>query len=593
MFNSALEYLQGFFGYSSFRESQEPVIKSLLEGYDTLAIMPTGGGKSICYQIPSMCFEGTTIVVSPLISLMKDQVDSIIENGFNAAYINSSLSSFEVDKTLNRLSKGKIKLLYVAPERLLSRDFLDSCRDTLISQVAIDEAHCISQWGHDFRPSYKNITTFINSLNRRPIISAFTATATKLVKEDIINLLNMSSPNVYVSGFNRENLHIKSLKISNKLEYIKDYLIENKGSSGIIYASTRREVNTIYEYLNNIGIHCGRYHAGLLEGERSLMQEEFVYDKSNIIVATNAFGMGIDKSNVRFVIHYNMPKSIEAYYQEIGRAGRDGIDSECILLFSPKDISVNKYLIEVSCQNDYSRSLEEEKLQLMINYVYTNHCLKKYILEYFGDEASSINCEKCSNCTSEGEVVDKTLDTQKVLSCVYRMKKSFGSGMVVDVLRGSTNKKVIENSFDTLSTYGIMKNTKKDDLLDFVNTLISHGYLDITDGKFPLLKLNPMSMKVLRGEVNVLLKQYVVKKSQDINDDLFELLKAERLVIARENKIPPYFVFSDSTLKNMVNTMPIDEKSFINVSGVGEKKLQKYGSQFLRVINSYNTKKNA
>ncbi|MEF9951841.1 MAG: DNA helicase RecQ [Clostridium sp.] len=593
MFNSALEYLQGFFGYSSFRESQEPIIKSLLNSCDTLAIMPTGGGKSICYQIPSMCFSGTTIVISPLISLMKDQVDSIIENGFNAAYINSTLPSFEVNKILNRLSMGKIKLLYVAPERLLSREFLESVNNTHISQVAVDEAHCISQWGHDFRPSYKNIKTFIDLLKTRPVVSAFTATATNKVQNDITSLLGMTNPNVFVSGFNRENLHIKCLKISNKLDYITEYIKVNRGQSGIIYASTRKEVNNIYEHLNSIGIECGRYHAGLLEGERNLMQDEFVHDSKNIIVATNAFGMGIDKSNVRFVIHYNMPRSIEAYYQEIGRAGRDFLDSECILLFSPRDISIHKYLIEQSCQNDYSKKLESEKLQLMVDYIYTNDCLKKYILSYFGETTPPSVCSKCSNCTAEGELVDRTLDAQKVLSCIYRMKREFGVGMIVDVLKGSTNQKVYDNSFHTLSTYGIMKSSKKKDLTEFINTLISHGYISINDGQYPTLRLNNQSMMVLRGDSKVTFKEYTTIKSVSTSEALFDELRNQRLQIARENKIPPYLVFSDSTLKSMIKIMPKDEESMLKVSGVGEKKLQKYAKRFLEVINSYEDKKNA
>ncbi|MEG0641871.1 MAG: RecQ family ATP-dependent DNA helicase, partial [Clostridium sp.] len=385
MFEKSLEYLQGFFGYSSFRKNQEPVIKSILNRHDTLAVMPTGGGKSICYQIPSLCFSGITIVISPLISLMKDQVDSIVESGISAAFINSTLSSQDLSNTLYRLSNGKIKLLYIAPERLDSRDFLESIKDIEISQVAIDEAHCVSQWGHDFRPSYKNVSRFISTLRPRPIVTAFTATATTIVQNDIIKLLNLNEANVFVSGFDRANLSINCLKISNKLEYLRQYITTNKNSSGIIYSSTRKEVNKVYEYLKDMGISCGRYHAGLLEGERKAMQEDFVHDKIDVIVATNAFGMGIDKSNVRFVIHYNMPKTIESYYQEIGRAGRDSDPSECILLFSPSDVSINKYLIEVGCQTEYAKQQEYEKLQTMTDFVHHNGCLRRFVLSYFGD----------------------------------------------------------------------------------------------------------------------------------------------------------------------------------------------------------------
>lgn len=421
MFEKAQKYLNDFFGYSSFRKNQKPVVKSILSHKDTLAILPTGGGKSICYQIPALCFDGITIVISPLISLMKDQVDTLNSIGINSAFINSSMSRSEISLTLKNMFLGKFKLIYIAPERLCSKEFINTVMKTNISQIAIDEAHCISQWGHDFRPSYKSIPQFIATLPKRPIITAFTATATKEVKNDISTLLCLKNPNVFLSSFNRDNLSINCLKPPDKLDYLKKYVSLNKSLCGIIYASTRKEVNNIYSYLSDIGACCGRYHAGLLEGERQIMQDDFLQGKLNIMVATNAFGMGIDKSNVRYVIHYNMPKNIESYYQEIGRAGRDGLKSECILLFSPKDISINKYLINIGCKNEGTKKLEYKKLQQMINLINHNGCLRKYILSYFGEESNLSSCGNCSNCKPKNTSVFKILF--KILFSIKRILK--------------------------------------------------------------------------------------------------------------------------------------------------------------------------
>ncbi|MGL5380703.1 DNA helicase RecQ, partial [Clostridium sp.] len=456
MINRALEVLEKYYGYKSFRKGQEDVILNILNGNDVLAIMPTGGGKSLCYQIPALLLEGVTLVVSPLISLMKDQVDTIKEMGINGAYINSSLSTLEFNSILDGIKNNKYKIIYIAPERLESNEFIEAITRCRISQVAIDEAHCISQWGHDFRSSYRRITFFIDKLVERPIVTAFTATATEEVKNDIVRLLRLREPKIFLTGFDRENLNINIVKNGSKLIYLLNFLEGNKGKAGIIYAATRKEVSAVCEKLKERGYSVGQYHAGLSDEERRLNQEEFIHDRIDIMVATNAFGMGIDKPNIRYVIHYNMPKNIEGYYQEIGRAGRDGEESTCILLFTPSDVHTQKYLIEMSVENEERKISQYKKLQQMIDLVYSNGCLRSYILEYFGDDKVN-DCNNCSNCLNDGEVTDKTIDAQKVLSCIYRMKRSFGATMVIDVLRGSKNKKVLQFSFETLSTYGIMK----------------------------------------------------------------------------------------------------------------------------------------
>ena len=472
--DKALGILKQYYGYSSFREGQGEIIREILNGNDVLTIMPTGGGKSICYQVPAILLDGITIVISPLISLMKDQVDNINNLGIKSAYINSSLSNIEINNILDEAAKNEIKILYVAPERLESQAFIELIASINVSMVAIDEAHCVSQWGHDFRSSYRRISRVISLLRNRPIVTAFTATATDEVRKDIVNLLKLNNPKVFISGFDRKNLKIIIEKGVNKKNYILNYINNNRNESGIIYASTRKEVDNLYELLNSKGLQVEKYHAGLSDDYRKTAQENFIYDKCNIIIATNAFGMGIDKPNVRYVIHYNMPKNIEGYYQEIGRAGRDGEESECIMLFSPGDVQTQKYIIETATESEIRKENELEKLQTMINLVYTQECYRKYILNYFGEQYDD-KCNKCSNCEALGEVVDKTIDAQKVISCVYRMNQRFGIGMVVDVLRGSNNKKVYELGFDELSTYGIVKNYTKDKLTEFINMLISHG----------------------------------------------------------------------------------------------------------------------
>ena len=591
-----LDVLHKYYGYTSFRKGQENIITSIINKEDVLAIMPTGGGKSICYQVPALCLDGITIVISPLISLMKDQVDALKTMGVKARLINSSLSNSEYNEALEEIENDECKIIYIAPERLDSMEFVNIIRGKNISQVAIDEAHCVSQWGHDFRVSYKKIPYFINRLDKRPIVTAFTATASNEVREDIINILNLHNPAVYITGFDRENLSINIVKSSSKNKYTLDYVENHKNESGIIYASTRKEVETIYEGLLKRNYSVAKYHAGLSNEARKEYQENFINDDIKIMVATNAFGMGIDKPNIRWVLHYNMPQSIENYYQEIGRAGRDGEDSECVLLFSPGDVHTQKYLVEVGIENPDRKRVQYKKLQQMVDLVYSNTCYRKNILNYFG-EIFLDDCNNCSNCLNEGEVVDKTLDAQKVISCIARMKRSFGATMIIDVLRGSKNKKVLDLGFDTLTTYGIMKNYSNEDLKTFINTLVSHGFLDVVEnigprGSFPTIKLNEQSLKVIRQEIKVEFKEDKVTKSRYVENELYEMLVSLRSEIAKEEGIAPYMVFGDATLKNMASVYATNKEEMLNISGVGQIKYEKYGKRFEDIIEKYIEEKN-
>ena len=591
-----LDILQKYYGYTSFRKGQEDIITSIINKEDVLAIMPTGGGKSICYQVPALCLDGITIVISPLISLMKDQVDTLKTMGVKALLINSSLSNSEYSKVLEDIENDECKIIYIAPERLDSMEFVNIIIGKNISQVAIDEAHCVSQWGHDFRVSYKKIPHFINRLEKRPIVTAFTATASNEVREDIIRILNLHSPAVYITGFDRENLSINIVKSSSKNKYILDYIENHKNESGIIYASTRKEVENIYEGLLKRNYSVAKYHAGLSNDARHEYQEKFINDDIKIMIATNAFGMGIDKPNIRWVLHYNMPQSIENYYQEIGRAGRDGEDSECVLLFSPGDIHTQKYLVEVGIENPERKRVQYKKLQQMVDLVYSNTCYRKSILNYFGEHFLE-ECNNCSNCLNDGEVVDKTLDAQKVISCIARMKRSFGATMIIDVLRGSKNKKVLDLGFDTLTTYGIMKNYSNEDLKTFINTLVSHGFLDVVEnigvrGSFPTIKLNEQSLKVIRQEIKVEFKEDKVTKSRYVENELYEMLVSLRSEIAKEEGVAPYMVFGDATLKNMASSYATNKEEMLNISGVGQIKYEKYGNRFEDIIEKYIEEKN-
>ena len=586
-----LDILTKYYGYTNFRRGQEDIINSIINRNDVLAIMPTGGGKSICYQVPALLLDGITLVISPLISLMKDQVDALKTMGINATYINSSLSSSEFNEILENIKNNEYKIIYVAPERLDSYEFINLIKDKNVSQIAVDEAHCVSQWGHDFRISYTKIYSFIEKLLNRPVVTAFTATASQEVRKDIIASLRLLNPDIYITGFNRENLYINIVKSSSKNKYIIDYLENHKKENGIIYAATRKDVEKIYEGLYKRGYSVSKYHAGLSQEERKINQEDFINDKVNIIVATNAFGMGIDKPNIRWVIHYNMPQSIENYYQEIGRAGRDNQKSECILLFSPGDIHIQQYLIDISIDNNKRKLFQHEKLQQMKDLIYSNDCYRKSILSYFGETLLE-ECNNCSNCLTEGEIIDKTLDAQKVISCIYRMKKSYGVNIIVDVLRGSKNKKLLDFGFDELSTYGIMKEYSNENLKIFINTLVSHGYLELVknigyNGTYPTVKLNDLSMKVLKGEVEVKFKETIISKYLNTNDELYERLKSLRYEIASEEKIAPYMVFGDSVLKTMASIYATNKEDMLSISGVGEIKYEKYSNKFIKVIEQY------
>lgn len=599
--------LKKYFGFSAFREGQEGLIDQILLGRDVLGLMPTGGGKSLCYQLPALLSDGITLVISPLISLMKDQVDGLNENAIPSTYINSSLTGAELAKRVRAIKNGEYKLCYVAPERLNARDFQDLVTELNITLVAIDEAHCISQWGHDFRPSYKEIPKFIKRLYPRPCVAAFTATATEFVKDEIKELLELRYPYEVVTGFDRPNLLYKVAKPQNKTKYVVQYL-ENLTTdpSGIIFCATRKSVDSLTKELQKKGYSVEAYHAGFENEHRNRVQENFMFDRTKIIVATNAFGMGIDKPDVRFVIHYNMPKNMEAYYQEAGRAGRDGDESECILLYSPADIVKQKLMIATNSDTgsvDRDR-LMHSNLQTLVNYCHTHDCLRAEILQYFGENSQKKNCAKCSNCLNESTLVDMTIEAQKIMSCIYRTNQRYGSGTIIKVLRGSKDKKLLDWNLDQQSTYGIMADHSDGILKEIIMHLIAQGYIEMVGGTYPILALTDTSKQILKGENKFYLKQDRIEETlsnkkektkktkrstgaSEASNKLYESLVILRKGIADQKHIPAYLIFSNATLSEMAEESPKTKDAFLEIKGVGEKKYETYGEIFIAEIRRY------
>ena len=602
-----LTTLKTYFGYDTFKTGQEELIDNILSGNDSLGIMPTGAGKSICFQLPALLLDGITLVVSPLISLMKDQVNALTQAGVSAAYINSSLTPSQYNRAMQNALDNKYKIIYMAPERLLSGDFISFARSAKIAMLTVDEAHCISQWGQDFRPSYLKISEFLNALQTRPIVSAFTATATKLVRNDIILKLKLNNPFSIITGFDRPNLKFSVKKPKDKFEDLKNYLEDNKSKTGIVYCSTRKTVEEVCERLNQIGFTTKRYHAGLSDIERKNNQEDFQYDKCQIMVATNAFGMGIDKSNVSFVIHYNMPKNMESYYQEVGRAGRDGEPADCILLYSGRDVITNQWFIENTGGNEEldaqtAKAIKEkdrELLKKMTFYCHTSDCLREYILEYFGEKPVNF-CGNCSNCEGNFEEIDITLEAQKILSCIKRAEEKYGIKAIIDTLRGSKNEKVLRLGLDNLSTYGVLKETSEKRIRDIINYLVLNSYIEITNDEFPVIKLGILAEEILFKGKKIKIKLSMQQEKETtkqtrsekkvvnaLNPELFIRLKKLRLFIAEEQKVPAFVVFSDATLTDMCMNLPDNEEDFLQVSGVGMTKLKRYGDKFLKEIAEF------
>ena len=596
--------LKQYFGYTSFRPGQHEVIQTLLEGRDCLAIMPTGAGKSICFQLPALMMPGVTLVISPLISLMKDQVDSLVNQEIPATYINSQCTFEEAKARFAAIRAGQVKLVYISPERLENEFFTSFMQSLPISMFIIDEAHCVSQWGHDFRPSYCAIKDWIAALPRRPVVGAFTATATEKVKEDMMTLLGLEKERIFIGGFDRPNLYFRVVRTNRKLDFALAYVQQHQEDSGIIYAATRKEVDRVYEELTRRGIRAGRYHAGLSDDVRRTMQDAFTYDRLQVIVATNAFGMGIDKSNVRYVIHYQMPKNIESYYQEAGRAGRDGAPGECILLFSRQDIMIQKFLIEQSVHDPQQQAVEFRLLNAMVRYCEGNHCLRHYILTYFGEHPSWQRCEKCGNCDQETVEEDMTEQVRSICLCVDELKGRFGMTMVCDILKGSQNAKVRRYGFENNSAFGMLGDFTLSEVRDMVRQCIDDGYLDQSDGKHPVVSLTADGRQALSGSRRIVQQKVVAadpvpelpkrqqkRRAGAIDEDalrpLFDTLRAVRLELAKDEHIPPFVIFSDATLWDMAALKPDSLDAMSQIKGVGSFKLHKYGRQFVGAIQSY------
>ena len=608
--NDKYKVLKQYFGYTTFRDGQETIIDAILKGQDVVGIMPTGAGKSLCFQIPALMMEGIALVISPLISLMKDQVNGLIQAGVKAAYLNSSLSPAQLQRVMQNAISGQYKIIYVAPERLLTDDFQNFIKQSQISTITVDEAHCVSQWGQDFRPSYLLINEFIEMLPNRLSVSAFTATATPKVKDDIIELLKLDNPVMVSTGFDRENLYFEVQHPKDKISALLSILKKNRNKSGIVYCLTRKNVEEVCAALCKQGYEATRYHAGLSDKERKNNQEDFLYDRSPIMVATNAFGMGIDKSNVSFVVHYNMPKDIESYYQEAGRAGRDGEPADCILLYNGHDVITNQFLIENENENgtldgeihNLIKQNQRERLKVMTFYCHTSECLRAYILRYFGEHGTDY-CGKCFNCNHNSEQIDVTIDAQKILSCVKRTRERYGVKTVIDTLRGCKTEKLIRLGLNEQSTYGIMSDTREDRLRAIIRFLVLNEYLYITNDEYPVAKLGTkaneillekkvLEMKIIKEQENKSKKSKSKKTKSKLglnilDEELFDLLRELRSKIAQEQGVPAFVVFSNASLTDMCIGLPRTEDEFLEVNGVGQTKLDRYGEQFLKVIADY------
>ena len=598
----ALRMLETYFGYTSFRPAQEAPIASLLRNEDVIGIMPTGAGKSICFQIPALCKPGLTIVFSPLISLMKDQVDGLLVQNIPAALINSTLTQAEFYKTMYEVRSGKIKLLYIAPERLGSNFFCNVLRALPIAQVIVDEAHCISEWGHDFRPSYRLIGEWLNSLPKRPIVGAFTATATKYVENDIKKLLGLDKANVYVTGFDRPNLSFSVIRTPKRMDYVVHYVRQHANENGIIYCATRKDVDRVYENLTRAGIKVGHYHGGLSDEVRREMQNAYADDKLQVMVATNAFGMGIDKSNVRYVLHYQMPRNMESYYQEAGRAGRDGAPAECILLYSGQDVQVHKYLIEQSIETPERQEVELRKLQSMIDYCFCSNCLRKYMLNYFGESTVWTTCDNCSSCKGSGDKVNVTKEAKAIFRAIMGTDERYGVSMITSIVRGERTDRIMRAGHDALPVFGLLSNVDEKSIKGLIQQFVASGYLRSSSGKYPVLSLTAGAEEVLGGHKEVEeIRQHVSVpsrtsrststtsrgKSSSGSGGLFEHLRQHRKRLAEEAGLRPYLIFPDTVLIDLANLRPTTLGEFGNVKGVGEAKLKKYGLSFLQAISEY------